>query len=180
MAHRTAVVGLDLSGGDHRRAHDAYHAAAHLWNRATDWVHTEWACGRSPSKHDIQHFCTALDPATRPLHAHTTIAVAMDLYDAIATARTSRAQGRRSRAPWRHKNYRPLSFARGFGWVVADARGHRLHIAYETADPAPGDPNVVAAIDEGIVNSLAVPPVALRPGALPTSLSVLVVNGRDG
>lgn len=231
MTHRTAVVPVQLSAADHRRAHDAYYCAAGLWNRATYWVHAEWSAGRNPSKYDIQHFLTALDPAERPLHAHSTIAVAMDLHDAIATSRTNRSQGRRSRAPWRHKNYRPLSFTAGYGWRISvrngtpklrlslgrgraplwvpvpevcdpatgrpvspahwgeihlcwdqDTRRHNLHVAYECAEVVPGDLGVVAAIDEGIINSMAVavPTGVLGPKELPTSLSVLVVNGREG
>ncbi len=38
---RTAIIGVQLSGSDYRRAHNACHLAAGLWNQAVDWVHSE-------------------------------------------------------------------------------------------------------------------------------------------
>ena len=68
---RTAIVSIDLSGADYRRAHDACHVAGGLWNRAVDWVHSEWKNERSPGKYDIQSFLISIAPQDRPLHAHT-------------------------------------------------------------------------------------------------------------
>ena len=120
---RTAICRVTLSGTDYRRAHDACHVAALLWNQATDWVHSEWKEKRSPGKYAIQSFLTALPRGERPLHAHTTEILAHDLEDAIATYRTNRKAGMKVRAPWRKKNYRPLSFTANFGWrVTPDGR----------------------------------------------------------
>ena len=99
MGYRTAAVTVELQPADHRRAHEAYHLAGGLWNQAVAWVRAEWAAGRSPSKWDIQHFLTALPAGERPLHAHTTIAIAMDLTTpSPPPGRTARPGAR----PWRH------------------------------------------------------------------------------
>ncbi|MHB8296768.1 MAG: hypothetical protein ACYDH5_19585, partial [Acidimicrobiales bacterium] len=66
----------------------------------------------------------SLDRRARPLHAHTTEMIAHDLKDAIETSRTNRKAGRKVRAPWRKKNYRPLSFSKGFGWRISKGQLH--------------------------------------------------------
>jgi putative transposase len=119
---RTAVIPISLSGGDYRIAHDAAHTAANLYNQAVDWVHAEWEAGRSPNKYDIRAFLTSIPLKDRPLHAHTTESIAYDLYEAIKTSRTNRKNGMKVRAPWRKKNYRPLSFSKGYGWKVKNDR----------------------------------------------------------
>jgi putative transposase len=116
---RTAIRPMTLTGYDYRRAHEAAHLAAGLWNQAVQWTRQEWDAGRKPGKYDIQSFLTALPAGERPLHAHTTEMIAHDLWDAIKTSRALRRQGIKTRAPWRHKNYRPLSFSKGFGWRIA-------------------------------------------------------------
>ncbi|MHB1891923.1 MAG: RNA-guided endonuclease InsQ/TnpB family protein [Candidatus Dormibacteria bacterium] len=122
-SRRTAICRVTLAGADYRRAHDACHVAASLWNQATDWVHSECQAKRSPGKYGIQSSLTALPSGERPLHAHTTEILAHDLMDAITTCRTNREAGMRVRAPWRKKNYRPLSFTANFGWrVTPDGR----------------------------------------------------------
>ena len=113
---RTAIVGVNLKGADYRRTHEAAHLAAGLWNQSVQWVRDEWKAGRKPGKYDIQKFLTALPNAERPLHAHTTELIAHDLWDAIQVSRALRKQSIKTRAPWRHKNYRPLVFSKGFGW----------------------------------------------------------------
>jgi len=116
---RTAIVEVALNGADYRRAHEAAHLAAGLWNQAVQWTRDEWKAGRKPGKYDIQSFLTALPAGERPLHTHTTEMIAHDLWDAIKTSRALRRQGIKTRAPWRHKNYRPLSFSKGYGWRIA-------------------------------------------------------------
>ena len=90
--------------------------AAKLWDEAVDWVWSEWKTGRSPGKYEIRANLTSLPAETRPLHAHTTEAIAYDLHEAIRTSRTNRSNGMKVRARWRKKSYRPLSFFKGFGW----------------------------------------------------------------
>ena len=120
---RTAIVAFPLFGGDYRRAHEAHHLAAGLWDQEVDWVHAEWKAKRNPGKYDIRAFLTSLPTDERPLHAHTTEAIGYDLHEAIRTSRTNRKNGMKARAPWRKKNYRPLSFSKGYGWRVrADGR----------------------------------------------------------
>lgn len=121
---RTAVCPVNLTGADYRRTHDACHQAALLWDRAVDWVHAEWKTGGRPGKYDIQSFLTSIPQEDRPLHAHTTEILAHDLYEAIKTSRTNRKNGMKVRAPWRKKNYRPLSFSKGYGWRISDGQLH--------------------------------------------------------
>ena len=129
---RTAVIPISLSGGDYRIAHDAAHTAANLYNQAVDWVHAEWKAGRLPNKYDIRAFLTSIPLKDRPLHAHTTESIAYDLYEAIKTSRTNRKNGMKVRAPWRKKNYRPLSFSRGYGWRISD---NKLKLSFGRGRP---------------------------------------------
>ena len=115
---RTMQVGIILSAADYRRAHDACHRTAQLWNTVVDWVHTEWAAGRYPSIYDTKKWMTTIPRADRPFHAHTAQAVVFDLFDAITTARTNRRNGMIVKYPWRTKNYRPLAFTAHNGWHV--------------------------------------------------------------
>ncbi|BBC36379.1 hypothetical protein SGFS_076730 [Streptomyces graminofaciens] len=117
----TAVVPVWLNRAEHERAHEACHASALLWNRTVSWVREEWTAGRSPGREDIRRHVTSLPGEVRPVHAHTAQAVAYDLADAIALARTNKAQGISGvKFPWREKSYRPLVFTARFGWKVKD------------------------------------------------------------
>lgn len=217
---RTAVVYVAFSGGDYRLAHGACHTAALLWGMAVDWAHAEWGQGRNPGKYDVQHFLMSLPRQERPLHSHTTEIIAHDLYEAIRTSRTNRGNGMKVRAPWKHKNYRPLSFSKGFGWRATplgklnlslgrgrpgisldmpkvldsatgqlvppelwgeiqlcweiDNRRWSLHIPYRTVRQASAGARVTA-VDEGIINSMA-----LATWADDHTIEVTVVNGREG
>ncbi|WP_164836021.1 zinc ribbon domain-containing protein [Actinacidiphila soli] len=82
------------------------------------WLRGEWTEGAQPGKEDVRRFVTSLRSDQRPFHAHTAQAVAYDVWDAVATSRANRAQGLKARAPWREKQYRPLSLSAGFGWRV--------------------------------------------------------------
>ena len=145
---RTVIFPVQLRRDDYRRAHEAAHVSAGLWNIAVDWVHSQWAAGHSPGKNDIRKRLTSLPLAERPLHAHTTEEVAYDLADAIATYRENKRQGLDAKPPWRTKKYRPLSFSSGFGWRVRDGvlwlslgRGReriRLPVP-KVLDPSSGD-----------------------------------------
>ncbi len=104
---RTAIIPVTLSGSDYRRAHDAAHRSAILWNQAVDWVHSEWKNERSPGKYDIQSFLISIPPQDRPLHAHTTEIIAHDLYEAIKTSRTNRKNAMAVRAPGGRRTIAP-------------------------------------------------------------------------
>ena len=140
---RTAIVPVTLSGSNYRRAHDAAHHSAILWNQAVDWLHCEWNSGRSPGKYDIQSFLTSIAPQDRPLHAHTTEIIAHDLHEAVMTYRTNCKNGVQGRAPWRKKNYRPLSFSKGYGWRVTN---DRLNLSFGRGRPGLSLP-IPAVID---------------------------------
>jgi hypothetical protein len=115
----TAVAFVTMSRGDNCRAHDACQADAGLWNRAVNWVPAEWNSGNSPLKYDILHFLTALPVEIRPLHVYaTTEIIAHDLSGAITISRANRNNAIKVRSPWCKKNYRPLSFSKGYGWVM--------------------------------------------------------------
>ena len=47
-------------------------------------------------------------------------AITDDLLDAVKTYRANKHEGRKAKAPWREKQYRPLSFTAGYGWRVID------------------------------------------------------------
>jgi IS605 OrfB family transposase len=114
----TAIVPVHLPWKHHLAAHKACHAAALLWNEAVNWLHGQWREKESPGKEDIRRFVTSLPNEQRPFHAHTAQAVAYDLHDALATMRENKKAGRKARAPWREKKYRPLSFTKDFGWRI--------------------------------------------------------------
>ena len=122
--HRTAIVHVTLTGASYRLAHDSCHTAALLWNQAVDFVHGEWKAKRSPSKYAIQAHLNSLDRQDRPLHAHTTEIIAHDLHEAIKTSHANRKNGMKVRSPWRKKNYRPLSFSKGYGWRISKDQLH--------------------------------------------------------
>ena len=114
----TAIVPVHLPWKQHRSAHAACHAAALLWNQTVDWLHGQWRAKKSPKKEDIRRFVTSLPAGARPFHAHTAQAIAYDLHDALVTMRENKKAGRKARAPWREKKYRPLSFTKDFGWRI--------------------------------------------------------------
>ena len=217
---RTAIVSIRLTGAAYRQAHVACHQAAALWNQAVDFLHAEWRAGRDPSRYALRAFLTGLAAADRPLHAHTTEAIAYDLHEAVQTFRRNRQEGRPVRAPWRPKQYRPLSFTKAYGWRLTptgilalslgrgrprlavpvptvhdaatgepvgpehwgeiqlcwdrDARQWTLHIPYATERVATVPGTAVTAIDEGIIN-----PMALATWADDHTITVTVINGRE-
>lgn len=123
VRRRTAVVPARLNGADYRRAHEASHALAKLWNLAVVHLRAEWGAGRHPSIYDFKRWLTSLPVDQRPFHAHSAQAVAFDLFEACRTATINRKNGLKVRYPWRKHTYRPLSFTAGFGWrVTSNAR----------------------------------------------------------
>lgn len=118
-AFRTAVVPVILTGVDYRRAHEACHNSALIWNELVAAQRTHWESAKADlSRDDLYAVTSGLDPALLELHSQTLQGVAHDLLDAISTSRTSRKAGLKGRAPHRVKAYRPLMFTRNFGWRV--------------------------------------------------------------
>ncbi len=219
---RVAVIPVRLSSADHRKAHEACHKAALLWNFLLAETRAYWdERGSGPSDKELRHRLYEKHPDLRDgLHAHTIQGVLDGMNDAVATYRENRRQGNMdAHAPHRAKNYRPLDFTAGYGWrptndgkhiALSFGRNHKriivrmpnisdpetnapvpverwgamrlcwdrnkrqwsLHVSVPTSRPSQGDPNNVAAIDEGVINPMAV--------AVETddAYEILVVNGR--
>ena len=116
-AYRTAVIPVRLTPTSCTHAHEAAHRAAHVWNAAVLFQQEFWAAEkRDPRTKELRHAVAALDPELIQLHAHTKQAIVDDLQDAVATYRANKREGRKARAPWREKQYRPLTFTRDYGW----------------------------------------------------------------
>lgn len=118
-AFRTAVVPVVLTGVDYRRAHEACHKAALIWNELVLAQRAHWEARKADlSRAELYAATYALDPVLLELHSHTKQGVVEDLLDAVSTYRMNRKAGLRCRTPHRVKGYRPLSFTRNFGWRV--------------------------------------------------------------
>lgn len=116
-----------LSGRDYRTAHESCHKAARLWNHAVGALHTAWAqTTTDPTTKQMRHLVAAAAPELLELHAHTKQAITDDLLDAVTTYRANKRRGLPAKAPWRDKQYRPLSFTARYGWRITD--GH-LHLS---------------------------------------------------
>ena len=116
---RVAVIPVRLSGADHRKAHEACHKAALLWNFLLAEMRAYWdEHGSDPSDKELRHRLYEKRPDLRDgLHAHTIQGVLDGMNDAVATYRENRRQGNMDvHAPHRAKNYRPLDFTSGYGW----------------------------------------------------------------
>ena len=118
-----AVAPVRLGGRDYRAAHESCHKAAHLWNHAVSALHGAWERSEAdPTTKQMRHLVAAATPELLELHAHTRQAITDDLLDAVKTYRANKGEGRKAKAPWREKQYRPLSFTAGYGWRIADGR----------------------------------------------------------
>ena len=136
MRYRTAVVPVSLSPADYRRAHNAAHQVAGLWNTAVTWVREQWESGdHRVDKFACMRFLSTLPTETRTVHVHTMQAVAHDLFDAVETFRVNRRNAMKVRAPWRQKNYRSLTFTRKYGWSI-DKRTGKLRLSLGRHNPA--------------------------------------------
>lgn len=150
---RVAIVPIHLSGADYRRAHEACHKAASLWNFFLASIHEYWKENETdPTEKEMRHFLYEQRPDLRDgLHAHTVQLILGDLMDAVSTYRSNRDSGdKNARAPHREKNYRPLEFTAGFGWRVTPD-GRRIALSFgkghkrialplpEIADPKTGE-----------------------------------------
>ena len=108
---------MTLSARDYQRTHEASHKAALIWNELFIFQKNYWTTHESdPSIKDLRTFIATLPADLLELHSHTQQAIVDDLLDATATYRENRNPGQnKARAPWRLKNYRPLTFTRCFG-----------------------------------------------------------------
>jgi len=113
---RTMIMPVKLSGAQYRMAHEACHNSALIWNEAVKYQQSFWKENKSnPSLKQLRDTILAASQ-NMVLHAHTKQAIADDLEDAVATYRENRAAGRKARAPYHEKKYRPLTFTKGYGW----------------------------------------------------------------
>lgn len=120
---RTAVVTVELSTTDYRHAHEAAHRCGLLWNHAVDQLHKFWTVNeQDPTTKELRHLVATAPAELLRLHAHTRQAITDDLLEAVATYRENRAAGRKTKAPWRKKQYRPMSFTARYGWRERDGR----------------------------------------------------------
>lgn len=117
------MVPVMLNNADFRRVHDACHHAGLIWNELVSFQRAFWEQNHAdPGWKAFYAHLDTLDPAIRGMHSQTQQAIVADLEDAVATYRKNKAQRIKSRAPWRQKQYRPLSFTTQ-GWrVAADGR----------------------------------------------------------
>ena len=122
-AYRVAVVPVRLTGRDYRTAHESCHKAALLWNHAVDALREHWADNAGdPTTKQLRHLVAAAAPELLELHAHTKQALTDDLLDAVTTYRANIREGRKAKAPWRIKQYRPLAFTARYGWRAVEGR----------------------------------------------------------
>lgn len=155
---RVAVIPVRLSGADHRRAHEACHKAALLWNFLLAETRAYWGeHGSDPSDKELRHRLYEKQPDLRDgLHAHTIQGVLDGMNDAVATYRENRRQGNMdAHAPHRAKNYRPLDFTAGYGWRPTNDGKHialsfgRNHKRILVRMPNISDPKTNAPVPVG-------------------------------
>lgn len=116
---RTIIVPVSLSGAKYRLAHESFHKAALLWNEIVKYQKRFWEENHAdPTTKQLRHALATSDSKLLDLHAHTKQAIVDDLQNAVATYRANKKQGRKSRPPRHEKNYRPLSFTKGYGWSI--------------------------------------------------------------
>ena len=144
-----------LSARDYQRTHEACHKAALIWNELVKFQRNYWnTLETDPGIKELRTFMTTLPANLLEIHSHTQQAIVDDLLDATAAYRENRDAGqKKARTPWRAKNYRPLTFTRGFGWRVTRQKLHlslgrgrsRIKLRLpEVVDPFTGDLVAVA------------------------------------
>lgn len=139
---RTAVVRVWYNRANYQRLHDAAFENAHLWNNLVAWVREEWEEGHSPTKSDIEKYGDKVG-RNFSLHSHTRQATSHAVWTAIKTSRTLRDHGFKSRAPYREKNYRPLTFSHGFGYRVTSGGKLFLSLGMDTVSRRRRDPVLI-------------------------------------
>jgi putative transposase len=133
-AYRVAVMPVRLNGRDYRTAHESCHKAALLWNHAVSELHSTWEQTETdPTTKQMRHLVAAASSELLELHAHTKQAITDDLLDAVATYRKNKRECRKAKAPWREKQYRPLSFTAGYGWRIV---GDHLNLSLGRGRPS--------------------------------------------
>lgn len=99
---------IRLSGADYRRAHEACHKAASLWNFFLASIQEYWKENETdPTEKEMRHFLYEQRPDLRDgLHAHTVQLILGDLMDAVSTYRSNRDSG--DKTPERHIGRRTI------------------------------------------------------------------------
>jgi putative transposase len=143
--YRTAIYPVTLSRHDYQRAHQACYKSGLIWNGLVKFQKGYWQRLKTdPNLKELREFMATLSAELLEIHSHTQQAIVDDLIDAVATCRENRRNGLKTRAPWREKKYRPLTFTRNFGWRIANgvlylslgARRPRIRLkAPEVMDP---------------------------------------------
>lgn len=117
---RTVIVPVRLEGAQYRLAHEACHKAALIWNGLVTFLRAHWDENHAdPDYRQLREAYAGFDPGILDIHSQSKQAIVDDLLDAVATYRTNRDNGNRdAKAPWKEKNYRPLTFTARSGWSV--------------------------------------------------------------
>jgi putative transposase len=117
--YRTVIVPVTLPARDYQRTHEACHRSALIWNELVKFQKDHWRTVKTdPTIKELRAFMSTLRSELLEIHSHTQQAIIDDLLDAVATYRENRKAGLKTRAPWREKKYRPLTFTRNFGWRI--------------------------------------------------------------
>jgi putative transposase len=111
--YRTAIYPVTLPARDYKRAHQACHKSGLIWNELVKFQKSYWQTVKTdPGIKELRAFMATLPADLLEIHSHTQQAIIDDLLDAVATYRENRQNGLKTRAPWREKKYRPLTFTR--------------------------------------------------------------------
>lgn len=141
---RVAIVPIRLSGADYRRAHEACHKAASLWNFFLASIQEYWKENETdPTEKEMRHFLYEQRPDLRDgLHAHTVQLILGDLMDAVSTYRSNRDSGDKKRQSATSGEELSTSGVHRWLWLAGDAgwAAHRFEFrqrpqAHRTSPP---------------------------------------------
>lgn len=132
---RTIIVPVRLEGAQYRLAHEACHKAALIWNGLVGFLRRYWEEHHAdPDYTQLRAASAQFEPAILGIHSQSKQAIVDDLLDAVQTYRTNRDSGSLdAKAPWKEKNYRPLTFTARSGWSVT--RDSRLALSLGRGRP---------------------------------------------
>lgn len=131
---RTIIVPVTLTGAQYRLAHDSCHKAALIWNGLVEFLRDYWDKRQvDPDTKQLRAAYAAFDPAILNIHSQSRQAIVDDLVDALDTYRENKKNGRKAKAPWREKKYRPLSFTARNGWSIT--KDGKLALSFGRGNP---------------------------------------------